>query len=151
MRFAEDYPRGERHDLGRHTVTAAEIVEFGRAYDPQPYHVDEALGRESVFEGLIASGWNSCAIWMRLYVTTLLEDAAVEGSPGVDEVRFPLPVRPGDVLRGTAEIVGTIPSLTDQHVVIFRTRGELRRQDDQVVLSLVLNSRFRKRAGGNRS
>ena len=146
MRYAEDYPPGTVYELGEHKVSTEEIIEFGRTYDPQPYHVDEAHGAASVFGGLIASGWNTCAIWMKLYVTTLLPDAAVEGSPGVDEVRFLQPVRPGDVLRGRAEIAGTIPSFSDPSVVIVKNSGLLvRAADEQPVLSLVLNSRFRKR------
>jgi acyl dehydratase len=145
VRYAEDFPKGTTYDLGEHKVTADEIVQFGRTYDPQPYHVDEEAARASAFEGLIASGWNTCAIWMKLYVTTLLPDSAVEGSPGVDEVRFLQPVRPGDVLHGTAEIAGTIPSFSDPGVVIVKNKGELRRADGTPVLSLVLNSRFHKR------
>ncbi len=145
MRYVEDYPSGERYDLGEHKVTAEEIMQFGRTYDPQPYHLDEELGRSTVFEGLIASGWNTCAIWMKLYVTTLLVDAAVEGSPGVDEVRFLLPVRPGDLLRGTAEILGVIPSFSNPDVAIIKNKGELVRADGQTVLTLVLHSRFRRR------
>ena len=145
MRYAEDYPTGKWYDLGEHKVTVDEIIQFGRTYDPQPYHIDEELGQASVFKGLIASGWNTCAIWMKLYVTTLLPDSAVEGSPGVDEIRFLLPVRPGDVLHGTAEIVGTIPSFSDSGVAIIKNRGELTRADGQAVLTLTLNSRFRRR------
>lgn len=148
MRYAEDYPKGERYDLGEHKVTADEITQFGRTYDPQPYHVDEELGRTSVFGGLIASGWNTCAIWMKLYVTTLLPDSSVEGSPGVDDIRFLLPVRPGDVLHGTTEIAGAIPSFSDPSVVILRNKGELIRADGETVLTLTLNSRFRKRGNG---
>lgn len=148
MRYAEDYPKGEHYDLGEHKVTADEIIQFGRTYDPQPYHIDEKLGRDSVFGGLIASGWNTCGIWMKLYVTTLLSDAAVEGSPGVDEIRFLLPVRPGDVLHGTAEIAGAAPSFSDPGVVIIKNKGELIRGDGQTVLILTLSSRFRKRGNG---
>jgi acyl dehydratase len=145
VRYAEDFPPGARYDLGEHRVTAEEIIRFGRDYDPQPYHLDDELGRASVFGGLIASGWQTCAIWMRLYVTALLPDAAAEGSPGVDEIRFPEPVRPGDVLRGRVEIVGRIPSLSDPGVVVLRHRGELRRADGQIVLTLMFTSRFRRR------
>jgi acyl dehydratase len=148
MRYAEDYPKGERCYLGEHKVTADEIIQFGRTYDPQPYHVDEELGRSSIFGGLIASGWNTCAIWMKLYVTTLLPDSAVEGSPGVDNIRFLLPVRPGDVLHGTAEITGVIPSFSDPRVLILQNKGELIRADGETALTLTLSSRFRKRGSG---
>ncbi|MFI7099697.1 MaoC family dehydratase [Streptomyces sp. NPDC050161] len=147
--YAEDYEKGSRHDLGSHKVTAEEITAFGRTYDPQPYHLDEEAGRASSFGGLIASGWNTAAIWMRLYVTTLLPDAAaegtVEGSPGVDELRFLHPVRPGDVLTGTCEIVASLPSLSAPDFRIIRNRGRLLNADGAEVLTLILNARFRCR------
>ncbi|WP_235483726.1 MaoC family dehydratase [Streptomyces roseoverticillatus] len=146
---AEDYTIGSRFDLGSHKVTAEEITLFGRTYDPQPYHLDEEAGRASAFGGLIASGWNTAAIWMRLYVTTLLPDAAaegtVEGSPGVDEVRFLQPVRPGDVLTGTCEIAAVLPSLSAPDFRIVRNRGRLVNADGDEVLTLILNARFRCR------
>lgn len=145
MRYAEDYPRGQVYDLGSHKVTAEELVAFGQTYDPQLYHVDERRARESSFGGLIASGWNTAAIWMKLYVTTLLDDAAVEGSPGVDALRWLLPVRPGDLLHGSVEIAGATPSLSDPGVVIIKNNGLLTRDDGDTVLTLVLNSRFRRR------
>ncbi|MEU7183793.1 MaoC family dehydratase [Streptomyces celluloflavus] len=147
--YAQDYETGALHDLGSHKVTADEITAFGRTYDPQPYHVDEAAGRASAFGGLIASGWNTAAIWMRLYVTTLLPDAAaegtVEGSPGVDEVRFLEPVRPGDVLSGTCEIIASLPSLSAPDFRIIRNRGRLVNAAGTEVLTLILNARFRSR------
>lgn len=146
---AEDYEIGRHFDIGTHKVTSEEIVAFGRTYDPQPYHLDDEAGRRSAFGGLIASGWNTAAIWMRLYVTSLLPDAAakgtVEGSPGVDEVRFLHPVRPGDVLSGTCEITDVLPSLSAPEFRIVRNRGRLVNADGIEVLSLVLNARFRRR------
>jgi acyl dehydratase len=145
MKFAEDYPKGVQHDLGKHVVTAEEIIEFARRYDPQPYHVSPEAGAASSFGGLIASGWNTSAIWMSLYVRTLLEDSAVEGSPGVDELRFLHPVRPGDELHGQAEVIGSVPSLTERGVVTLKKAGKLTRSDGETVLTLVLHSRFRRR------
>lgn len=145
MKYAEDYPVGTVYDLGSHKVTAEEITTFARTYDPQPYHLSEELGRSTSFGGLIASGWNTAAIWMLLYVTTLLPDSAVEGSPGVDELRFLRPVRPGDELSGTAEIVGAIPSLSDRGILTVRNKGLLTNSDGTEVLSLVLSARFRRR------
>lgn len=145
MKYAEDYPVGTVYDLGSHKVTADEIVTFARTYDPQPYHVSEEAGRASAFGGLIASGWNTAAIWMLLYVTTLLPDSAVEGSPGVDELRFLRPVRPGDVLFGKAQILGTTPSLTQGGILTVRNRGWLEDSNGDKVLSLILNARFQRR------
>jgi len=143
--YAEDYPIGSRFDLGYHTITAEEIVAFAKQYDPQPYHLSKAEGEQSSFGGLIASGWNVAAIWMSLYVRAMLKDAAVVGSPGVDELRFLKPVRPGDTLNGTAEIIGTLPSLTQRGVVTLRKKGSLVTSDGQIVLSLILGSRFHRK------
>lgn len=145
MQFAEDFETGVVYDLGKHIVTEEEIVEFARRYDPQPYHLSQDAGEASSFGGLIASGWNSAAIWMGLYVRTLLQDFVVEGSPGVDELRFLHPVRPGDELQGQAEVIGSVPSLTQRGVVTLKKAGKLIRSDGETVLSLVLHSRFRRR------
>jgi acyl dehydratase len=145
MKYAEDYPVGTVYELGSHKITAEEIIAFGTTYDPQPYHLSEEAGDATSFGGLIASGWNTSAIWMRLYVTTLLPDSAVEGSPGVDELRWLRPVRPGDELFGRAEIIGTIPSLTQRGVLTLRKKGWLTTADGDNVLTLILNSRFRRR------
>lgn len=148
MKYAEDYPVGAVYDLGSHRVTAEEIIAFARSYDPQPYHISTQAGAASTFGGLIASGWNTAAIWMNLYVTTLLPDSAVEGSPGVDELRWLRPVRPGDELFGHAEIIGVIPALTRRGVLTLRTRGWLTTAGGDKVLTLILNSRFRRRPSG---
>lgn len=123
MKYAEDYPVGTVYNLGSHKITGAETMEFARVYDPQPYHLSEEGGRASAFGGLIASGWNTASVWMMLYVTVLLADSSVEGSPGVDDLRFLRPVRPGDELFGEAEIIGTVPSLAHREVLTVRNKG----------------------------
>lgn len=147
MRYADDYAVGQIYDLGCYRVTAEEIVEFASKYDPQAYHLSEEAGTKSFFGGLVASGWNTACIWMKLYVTMMLADAAVEGSPGVDELRWFSPVRPGDELHGKAEIIGIVPSLSHQGVTTIRNKGSLCRDgSDQPVYTLILNSRFRTKA-----
>lgn len=145
MRYAEDIPVGVVAELGSHKVTAEEIIAFGRTYDPQPYHVSEEAGAESAFGGLIASGWNTAAIWMSLYVTDQLPDSSVEGSPGVDELRWLRPLRPGDIVSGTAEVIGVTPSLRHKEIQTLRTKGTLINSDGDVVMTLILHSRFRVR------
>ncbi|KAA2261081.1 acyl dehydratase [Solihabitans fulvus] len=149
MRFAEDYPVGSSFELGSHIVTAEEITRFATQYDPQPYHLSEAEGQQSAFGGLIASGWNTAAIWMSLYVRAMLEDSSVEGSPGVDELRWLTPVRPGDELFGHVEVAGMVPSLTRRDVLTLRKKGWLTRGDGETVMSLVLHSRFTRRPSAN--
>lgn len=146
MRFSEDFVTGEIYHLGSHTVTSEEIVDFARKYDPQGYHLSEEIGRSSPFNGLIASGWNTASIWMKLYVTAMLKDAAVQGSPGVDELRWLSPVRPGDVLNGKAEVLGKTPSLTHPNITTIRKKGILMRNgEDKPVCTLILHSRFENR------
>ena len=101
----EAVPLGEQREFGSYEVTREEILEFGEAYDPQAFHVDEDAASESMFGGLIASGWHTGAMTMRMIVDNYLADSGAMGSPGVDELRWPAPVRPGDVLRVRAEPV----------------------------------------------
>jgi acyl dehydratase len=108
--FFEDFEKGQHFELGQCQITEDEMLEFARRFDPQPFHVDVALARETVFGGLIASGWQTAAIWMRLYWDGLLHHAASLGSPGIEKLRWLAPVRPGDILLGTADVVSTQPS-----------------------------------------
>jgi acyl dehydratase len=115
----EAVPLDETREFGSYEVTREEIIEFGEAYDPQPFHVDEAAASESVFGGLVASGWHTAAITMRLTVENYILESGAIGSPGVDELRWPSPVRPGDVLRVRAAPVEKEPWNEDIGVVIF--------------------------------
>src|SRR5437667_9188906 len=97
-RYFEDYPAGAVFEGGAVSVSAAEIVDFARQYDPQPMHTDPAAAARGSFGGLIASGWHTTALMMRLFVAEFLSPASSIASPGVDELRWHQPVRPGDVL-----------------------------------------------------
>src|SRR5262245_32647886 len=108
--FFEDLEPGQVVELGSRAVTEEEIVAFGRQWDPQPFHVDPEAAKGSVFGGLIASGWHTGAIWMRLYVDALLDGAASMGSPGIEDLRWLAPVRPGDTLTGRLTVLETTPS-----------------------------------------
>jgi len=103
-RFAEDYRAGEEFDLGSYVVTREEIVEFARKYDPFPFHVDEKAAQATPFGGIIASGWMTALVWLRLMHESFLDPATTLGSPGHEEMNWPTPVRPGDTLRGKAVI-----------------------------------------------
>jgi len=146
MKFAEDYDIGNVYDLGSHQVTAEEIVDFATRYDPQGYHVSVEVGRQSFFGGLVASGWNTASIWMSLYVRGLLADAEVRGSPGVDELRWYSPVRPGDWLHGSVEVLKITPDVFERNVATLKKRGILRCNDEtKPVMSLIIHSRFLRR------
>jgi acyl dehydratase len=146
MKHADDYKVGDSFYLGTHTVSDNEIIAFASRYDPQPYHLSTVEGESSFFKGLVASGWHTAAMWMRLYVDKMLRGACVEGSPGVDELRWNSPVRPGDVLHGRCEVVGLKRNPFRCEIVVVQKRGTLTRTgENQPVLSLVLNSRFLRR------
>lgn len=106
----EDFAVGQVYDLGSYEISRDEIVEFGRRFDPQPFHVDEQAGDAGVFGGLIASGWHSASIFMRCYVDNLLHSSASMGSPGVEQLRWLVPVRPGDTLSAMATVTDVAPS-----------------------------------------
>ena len=145
MRYVEDYAIGTTYELGFYRLEAEEIMEFGHKYDPQYYHTNSVLAKQSLFGELVASGWQITAIWMRLYVQSMLIDAAVEGSPGVDQLRWFSPVTPGSVLNGKLTIVNTSPSLSRPDCSILHKRGELFDVDGMLVMQLLLYSMFRKR------
>ncbi len=134
MRYYEDIAVGERVELGSYTVTKAEIREFAEQYDPQPIHVDEAAAAESVYGGLIASGWHTAAVCMRLLSEGFLNETASMGSPGLDELRWLAPVRPGDTLSASVEILDTRPSESreDRGYVKNRLVGENQEGDDVI-------------------
>lgn len=122
MRYFEDFAVGQVFPLGSYEMAEAEILEFARRYDPQPFHVDPEAARSSIFGGLIASGWHTCAVYMRLYVDALLSHSASLGSPGLEELRWLRPVRPGDVLTGEFHVTDVTPSSkhADRGTVHFR-------------------------------
>jgi len=97
--YFEDFEPGQDIDLGTRTVTEDEIVAFAREFDPQPFHVDHAAAADSIFGGVIASGWHTCGMMMRMVVDGLLNRSASMGSPGLDGVRWLAPVRAGDTLN----------------------------------------------------
>jgi len=125
MRYFEDFAEGQVYELGEASISEAEILEFARKYDPQPFHVDPAAAQHSMFRGLIASGWQTASIYMGLLVRGLLLDSASLGSPGVDELRWLKPVRPGDVLRGRVTITSVRPSSKSPSRGTVATFGEL--------------------------
>ena len=103
-RFAEDFRAGEEFELGSYAVTRDELVDFARRYDPFPFHLDDEAAKATPFGGIIASGWMTALIWLKLMHESLLDPATVLGSPGHEEMNWPTPVKPGDTLHGRVEI-----------------------------------------------
>jgi acyl dehydratase len=143
--YFEDLEPGQVVDLGSRSVSEEEIVAFARQFDPQPFHVDPEAAKDSVFGGLIASGWHTGALWMRLYVDSLLEGAASMGSPGIEELRWLAPVRPGDTLSGRLTVLETTPSERRPDRGTVRIRGEMVNQDGVTVMSMVSRGHFGRR------
>ncbi|HSO02471.1 MAG TPA: MaoC family dehydratase [Gaiellaceae bacterium] len=143
--YWEDFEPGQVVELGSVSVTEDEIVAFARQFDPQSFHVDPEAAKESVFGGLIASGWHTGALWMRLYVDSLLDGAASMGSPGIEELRWLAPVRPGDTLAGRLTVLETTPSERRPDRGTVRIRGEMVNQDGVTVLSMVSRGHFGRR------
>ena len=106
MRYFEDFSVGDVTELGPVSMSEAEIVEFAARFDPQPFHVDAAAAKASPFGGLIASGWHTTALFMGMFVRGVLLDSASLGSPGVEEIRWTAPVRPGDLLTARSTVTG---------------------------------------------
>jgi acyl dehydratase len=144
-RYFEDYAAGAVYEYGYASVTEAEIIAFAERFDPQPIHVDARFADSGPFGGLIASGWHTASIAMRLIVDHYLSRVASLASPGVDELRWPTPVRPGDLLRLRTTIAETRQSVSKPDRGLVRTRAELLSQHDQIVLSLVAMNLIRLR------
>ena len=143
--YFEDFGPGQTVELGSRTVTEEEIVAFARQWDPQPFHTDAEAARDSVFGGLIASGWHTGAMWMRLYVDSLLDNTASHGSPGVEELRWLAPVRPGDTLTGRLEVLEAVPSERRPDRGTVRIRAEMVNQDGVTVMSMTSRIHFGRR------
>jgi acyl dehydratase len=136
-RYFEDYTPGAVYEYGYLGVTEEEIVGFAEQFDPQPMHVDRAFAKTGPFGGLIASGWHSAGLLMRLLVDHYLSRVASLASPGVDEVRWAVPLRPGDTVRLRTTITDARPSRSKPDRGLVRTRAELLNQDGQSPASLV--------------
>jgi acyl dehydratase len=145
VRYFEDFRVGDVAELGPVAVTEEEIVEFATRYDPQPFHVDAVAAQKTMYGGLIASGWHTTALFMGMFVRAVLLDSASLGSPGVEEIRWLAPVRPGDTLRGRSTILDVRDSSKDPRRGTVYSLNEVRNQDDVVVMTMKARGFFAKR------
>jgi acyl dehydratase len=144
--YFEDFEVGKTRQAGSRTVTREEILEFARKFDPQPFHVDEEAARRSPFGGLIASGWHTAALCHGILVEELLgEDSGSMGSPGVDELRWLKPVRPGDTLTVHTEVLEVTPSRSKPGGLV-KLRYGVRNQNGEEVMTMIAYGFFRRRA-----
>jgi acyl dehydratase len=144
-RYFEDYTPGAAYEYGYVTVAEAEILEFASTFDPQPIHTDLEFAAAGPFGGLIASGWHTAGMMMRMLVDHYLSHVASLASPGIDELRWPAPVRPGDSLRLRATIVEARRSRSKPDRGLVRTQAELINQNDEIVLQLTAMNLIRAR------
>jgi acyl dehydratase len=136
MTFWEDFEVGSRFEMGHHNFSEEEILEFGRRFDPQAFHANPRAAKDSAFGGLVASGWHTCSVAMRLIVDSYLGRAASLGAPGIENVRWPKPVRPGDTLVFTREVLDARASATRPRMGLVRHRWEAVNQRGELVLSM---------------
>lgn len=146
-RWLEDYVEGAVHQLGEVAVGRDDILEFARRYDPQPIHTDPDFAATGPFGGLIASGWHTCALMMRLFAENYLSRASSMASPGLDELRWLRPVRPGDRLSVRVTVIESRPSQTKPDRGVVRSLIETFNQDGEAVLSMRAINMVARRPG----
>lgn len=145
MLYFDDFQPGQVIELGSYQVPREEIIAFARQFDPQPFHIDDEAARRSIFGGIIASGWHTAAICHRLLVQGLLTTSSSLGSPGLDELRWLLPVRPDDVITPRAEVLSVTPSRSKPDRGAIKFRMEVRNQKGEVVMTELATALFVRR------
>src|SRR5688572_26924376 len=143
--YLEDLRVGDRFGSDTFHVTEESIFAFARDFDPQPFHLDAGAAKRSVFKELVASGWHTAAMSMNLFVTGKLRLAGGSVGLGVDELRWPRPVKPGDILRLETEIVEVRPSQSKPDRGVIRIRNVTTNQRNEVVQSFVASVLVRRR------
>jgi acyl dehydratase len=144
-RYFEDFFEGLTVDLGNVEFTTDSIITFAREYDPQPMHTDPEQARGSIYGGLIASGWHTAGTYMRMLVDSVIGQSESLGSPGVDNLRWLKPVRPGDTLHGRFTVVEAKLSRSRPDRGIVRSRGEMVNQDNEIVMQVEAVNFFGRR------
>jgi acyl dehydratase len=137
--YFEDLTPGQKFKTGRRTLDADAIKTFAREYDPQPFHTDEEAAKSSFFGELVASGWHTMGVTMRLIVEGEFRPAGGVIGGGVDEFRWPKPVKPGDTLTVVSEILESRPSKSRPEIGLVRARHVTYNQDGDVVQSFIAN------------
>jgi acyl dehydratase len=144
-RYFEDYVPGSVYAFGSITVTEEEILEFSRRFDTQGFHTDPVAAERGPFKGLIASGWHTTALMMRLYADHYLSKVASLASPGIDELRWLQPVRPGDALSIRATVTQARASRSKPDRGLVHTLVEVLNQRGEVVMTLTIMNMLRRR------
>lgn len=135
-RHFEELEVGKPYEYGGYKVTKDEIFAFAHAYDPQPHHIDEEAAKLSLVKGLCASGWHSCAMFMRMFYDGVLADCASMGGPAIDEVKWMRPVRPGHVLKARSTCLEKRVMRSRPWVGICKMRHEVFNQADELLMTM---------------
>ena len=143
--YFEDFAPGRVITVGSRALSEEEIVAFARQFDPQPFHVDRDAAAQSHFGGIIASGWHTCSIMMRMMVDGFLSEAASMGSPGVDEIRWIKPVRAGDTISVTTTVLDARASSSKPDRGVVHTMWEARNQHGEAVATVKGMGMFMRR------
>ncbi len=143
--YFEDFKVGDSIEVGSRTVTEDEIIAFATQFDPQPFHVDQEAAAQSIFGGLIASGWHTCSMMMRLLVDGFLRNSSSMGSPGVDQLRWLKPVRAGDTLTLNLVTLESKPSASKPDRGVVTTEWRATNQHGELVLTVKGLSMFGRR------
>lgn len=143
--YWEDFTVGKTIELGAREVSREEVLAFAQDYDPQAFHIDEAAAEASIYGGLIASGWHTCAMVMRMMCDGYLLRSASLGSPGIDQIRWLRPVRPGDVLRAEMVVQDARASKTKPDRGVVKSAWKVFNQNDELVMSMQGLGMFRRR------
>lgn len=145
LRYFEDFEVGMTSEFGPRAITEAEIIDFAAQWDPQPFHLDGEAARASMYGGLIASGWHTGAMMMQLLTAHFVPRPGNLASPGLDELRWLRPVRPGDSLRVRLTVLEVRPSRSKPDRGLVRSRAEILDAEGSVVMTLVaLNMMLRR-------
>ncbi len=149
MRYWEDFKVGEVEQIGGKRVDKDEIVTFAKQYDPQPFHIDEVAAKKSMYGGLIASGWHTCAMVMRMMCDAYMLQSASVGSPGIDNLKWLKPVRPGDMISARRTTLETRASKSKPDIGIVNNLWEVFNQNGEMVMSMQGYGMFRRRNPGS--
>lgn len=142
----DDFVEGATTQFGSKTVTAEEIIEFASEFDPQPMHVDEAAGKESILGGLSASGWHTCSMFMRLLCDNLLLQSTSQGAPGIEHVKWKRPVLAGDTLTASSTVLSKRVSAKRPNLGFVTMRAEMVNQRGEQVFELQNTGMFLTRS-----
>jgi acyl dehydratase len=143
--YFEDVQVGETQRFGRYEVTREEIIEYARQFDPQPFHVDEAAAKASTFGGLIASGWHTGAMLIRMINDHAIPGAATTGALGFDDLKWLKPVRPGDVLSAETRVIDKTESRSRPEIGVVKIDSQVLDQRGEVKMSLISLVLYRRR------